>query len=149
MAESFALQLQKFAEKAKANTDLVVQKITLEVAKSVIQKSPVGNPDLWKGSAPPGYVGGRFRANWMFGDGKIDTTTTEETDKSGSMTKTRLAAAISATRAGGVTFISNSLPYAIPLEYGHSSQVPPHAMVRGTAAEFQQYVNQALQGLNK
>lgn len=147
MAESFALQLQKFAEKAKANADLVVQKVTLDVAKSVIEKSPVGNPDLWKSPAPPGYVGGRFRANWMFGDGKIDTTTTEEIDKAGTSTLTRLAAAIGASKAGGVTYISNSLPYAIPLEYGHSSQVPPHAMVRGTVTEFQQYINRATQGL--
>lgn len=149
MAESFALQLQKFAEKTKANTDTVVQKVTLDIAKSVIEKSPVGNPDLWRSPAPPGYVGGRFRANWMFGVGQVNTTTTEDTDKDGGTTLNRLSAAIGATGAGGVTYISNSLPYAIPLEYGHSSQVPPHAMVRGTVAEFQQYVNQALQGLNK
>lgn len=147
MAESFALQLQKFAEKAKANTDVVVQKVTLEVAKSVIQKSPVGNPDLWKGSAPPGYVGGRFRANWMFGDGKIDTTTTEEIDKAGTSTLTRLAASIGASKAGGVTYISNSLPYGPRLEYEGWSKQAPAGMVRLTVAEFQQYVNQALQGL--
>lgn len=144
---TFAAQLQAFAEKAKLNTDLVVQKVTIDVARSVIQKSPVGNPELWKSPPPPGYVGGRFRANWMFGVGKIDTTTSEEIDKSGNATQTRLAAAINATKAGGVTYISNSLPYAIPLEYGHSSQVPPHAMVRGTVAEFQQYINRAMQGL--
>src|SRR5690606_39236304 len=146
MAESFALQLQKFAEKAKANTDVVVQKITLDVARSVIEKSPVGNPDLWKGSAPPGYVGGRFRANWMFGVGKIDPTTSEEIDKTGRMTYTRLAAEIAATGAGGVTYISNSLPYAIPLEYGHSNQSPA-GMVRVTVAEFQQYITEAVQNL--
>lgn len=144
---SFALQLQQFADKAKANADAVVQKVTLDVARSVIQKSPVGNPDLWKSPAPPGYVGGRFRANWMFGVGQIDTTTTEAVDESGSATQTKLAAAIGASKAGGVTYISNSLPYALPLEYGHSSQVPPHAMVRGTVAEFQQHINRATQGL--
>lgn len=144
---TFALQLQKFAEKAKANADLVVQKVTLDVAKSVIEKSPVGNPDLWKSPAPPGYVGGRFRANWMFGVGQVDTTTTEDIDANGGATLTKLAAAIGATGAGGVTFISNSLPYAEALEYGHSSQIPPHAMVRGTVSEFQQFVNQAVQDL--
>lgn len=146
MAESFALQLQKFAEKAKANADLVVQKVTLDVARSVVEKWPVGNPDLWKGPAPAGYVGGRSRANWMFGVGRIDTTTTDEVDPSGAATLTRLAAAISATRAGGVTYISNSLPYSMALEYGHSSQAPSGA-VRITVAEFQQFVNQAVQSL--
>lgn len=140
---SFALQLQKFADKAKANTDLVVQKVTLDVARSVIEKSPVGNPDLWKGPAPAGYVGGRFRANWMFGVGKVDTTTTEDTDKNGGATLNRLAAAIGATGAGGVTFISNSLPYGPRLEYEGWSKQAPQGMVRITVAEFQQYVNKA------
>lgn len=143
---NFALQLQKFAEKAKANTDVVVQKITLDVARSVIEKSPVGNPDLWQTPAAPGYVGGRFRANWMFGNGRINTTTTEDIDKAGTATLNRLSAAIAATRAGGVTFISNSLPYSIALEYGHSSQAP-NGMVRNTVTEFQQYVRRATQGL--
>lgn len=147
MAESFALQLQKFAEKAKANADLVVQKVTLDVARSVIEKSPVGNPELWKSPAPPGYVGGRFRANWMFGVGRIDAATTEVVDPSGGATLSKLAAAIGAAGAGGVTYISNSLEYAIPLEYGHSSQVPPHAMVRGTVSEFQRFVDKAVREL--
>lgn len=143
---TFALQLQKFAEKAKGNADLVVQKTTIEVANSVIMKSPVGNPELWKGKAPPGYVGGRFRANWMFGVGKIDTTTTEDIDKSGGATISKLSAAIGATGAGGVTFISNSLPYGPALEHGHSGQAPA-GMVKITVAEFQQFINNAVQGL--
>lgn len=143
---TFAAQLQAFADKAKLNTDMVVQKITLDVARSVIQKSPVGNPELWKSAPPPGYVGGRFRANWMFGVGKVDTTTTSTVDKSGTGTLSKLATAISATAAGGVTYISNSLPYALPLEYGHSSQAP-QGMVRNTVTEFQQYINRATQGL--
>lgn len=143
---SFGAQLQAFADKTMLNADVVVQKVTLDIAKSVIQKSPVGNPDLWKSPAPPGYVGGRFRANWMFGDGQINTTTTEEIDNTGSATQTRLAAAIAATHAGGVTYISNSLPYAIPLEYGRSGQAP-QGMVRNTVTEFQQYVDQVTKSL--
>lgn len=147
MAGSFSLQLQKFAEKAKANADLVVQKVTLDVARSVIERSPVGNPDTWKSPAPAGYVGGRFRANWMFGVGAVDTTTTEGVDKSGGATLSRLAAAIQATGAGGVTFVSNSLPYGPRLEYEGWSKQAPAGVVRITVAEFQQYVNQAVQGL--
>jgi len=143
---TFALQLQKFAEKAKGNADLVVQKVTLDVARSVVMKSPVGNPDLWKSPPPPGYVGGRFRANWVFGVGKIDTTTTNDIDADGGATLSKLSAAIGTTGAGGVTFISNSLPYGPALELGHSGQAPA-GMVRTTAAEFQQYVNQAVQDL--
>lgn len=143
---TFALQLQKFAEKVGVNADLVVQKTTLEVARSVIMKSPVGNPELWKSPPPPGYVGGRFRANWVFGVGQVDTTTTEDIDAKGTATLNKLAAAIGATGAGGVTFISNSLPYGPALELGHSGQAPS-GFVRLTVAEFQQFVNNAVQGL--
>jgi len=143
---SFSAQLQAFANKAKANTDVVVQKITLDVARSVIQKSPVGNPSLWKSPAPPGYVGGRFRANWMFGVGRVDTTTTNAIDESGTGTLSQLASAIGASKAGGVTYISNSLAHAIPLEYVHSSRAP-QGMVRNTVTELQQYINRAIQGL--
>lgn len=144
---TFALQLQRFADKAKANADVVVQKVTLDVARSVIEKSPVGNPELWKNPPPPGYVGGRFRANWMFGVGAIDTTTTDEIDASGNMTQTRLAAAISATKAGGVTYISNSLPYGPRIEYEGWSKQAPGGMVRLTVAEFQQFIDRAVEGL--
>lgn len=143
---SFALQIAKFAEKAKSNADLVVRHTTIKTADSVVERSPVGNPDLWERKAPAGYVGGRFRANWQFGDGVVNTATTDEIDPDGSNTKTRLAVAIEATGAGGVTYISNSLPYALPLEYGHSHQTPG-GMVRVTVAEFDQYVRDALSDL--
>ena len=44
--------------------------------------------------------------------------------------------------AGQVAFIVNNLPYAIPLEYGHSTQAP-NGMVRITVERFQQIVDAA------
>jgi hypothetical protein len=37
----------------------------------------------------------------------------------------------------------NNLPYAVPLEYGHSKQAPG-GMVRITLARFQQIVDEAI-----
>ncbi|WP_256203847.1 MULTISPECIES: hypothetical protein [unclassified Pseudomonas] len=37
----------------------------------------------------------------------------------------------------------NNLPYAIPLEYGHSTQAPA-GMVRVTLANFQHIVDEAI-----
>lgn len=143
---SFTADISKFVAKANGNVDQVVRKVTLDLARSVVLKSPVGNPDLWKSPAPPGYVGGRFRANWVFGVGRINTTTTADEDESGNMTISKLAAAINATSAGGQTYLSNSLEYAIELEYGHSQQAP-QGMVRTTLIEFQQFVNRAASSL--
>ncbi|MBD1554709.1 hypothetical protein [Pseudomonas typographi] len=89
--------------------------------------------------APAGYVGGRFRNNWMFGIGSPDDSTTEEVDSSGNKSRARISEGVIEFQAGEVAYITNSLPYAIPLEFGHSTQAP-NGMVRVTVARFQQIV---------
>lgn len=44
---SFSLDLAKFVEKAKGNTHQVVQKTAIDLISTVIDRSPVGNPELW------------------------------------------------------------------------------------------------------
>ncbi|AHG41132.1 hypothetical protein N018_13300 [Pseudomonas syringae CC1557] len=89
--------------------------------------------------AGQGYVGGRFRGNWMFGIGAPNDSTTEELDPSGSKSNARIANGVLEFHAGDVAYITNSLPYAIPLEFGHSTQAP-NGMVRVTLAHFQKTV---------
>lgn len=93
--------------------------------------------------APKGYVGGHFRANWQFGT-SIPTGEVDGVDPEGTATIGSMTADISATGAGGVTYLVNNAPYAIPLEYGHSTQAP-QGIVRVTIAEFNQVVEQAVQ----
>lgn len=93
--------------------------------------------------APEGYVGGRFRGNWQFSidtpaDGELDTI-----DPSGNATLAALRAQVSGLTIGQTAYIVNNLPYAIPLEYGHSKQAP-HGMVRVTLANFQRIVDEAI-----
>lgn len=90
-----------------------------------------------------GYVGGRFRGNWMFSIGSPDTSTTEEVDPSGSKSTARIVNGAIEFKAGDTAYITNSLPYAIPLEYGHSQQAPG-GMVSITLARFQQIVLEAI-----
>ncbi|CFO10931.1 Uncharacterised protein [Bordetella pertussis] len=47
-----------------------------------------------------------------------------------------------------MTYLSNSLPYAVPLENGWSKQAP-QGMAKLTAQEFQRYVSQAAKDANK
>lgn len=89
------------------------------------------------------YVGGRFRGNWQFSidtpaDGELDTI-----DPSGNATVAALRAQVSGLTIGQTAYIVNNLPYAIPLEYGHSKQAP-HGMVRVTLANFQRIVDEAI-----
>jgi hypothetical protein len=89
------------------------------------------------------YVGGRFRGNWMFSIGTPDNTTTEEVDPSGAKSTARIVAGAIEFKAGDTCYITNSLGYAIPLEFGHSTQAPG-GMVRITVARFQQIVLEAI-----
>lgn len=89
------------------------------------------------------YVGGRFRGNWMFSIGSPDSSTTEAVDPNGTKSTARIVAGALEFKAGETAYITNSLPYAIPLEFGHSTQAPG-GMVRVTVARFQQIVLEAI-----
>jgi hypothetical protein len=93
--------------------------------------------------AGQGYVGGRFRGNWQF---SIDAPATGELDRidpSGSQAIADLQAQVQALTIGQTAYIVNNLIYAVPLEYGHSTQAP-HGMVRVTLANFQRIVDEAI-----
>ncbi len=90
-----------------------------------------------------GYVGGRFRGNWQF---SIDSPATDELDRidpSGNEAIAALLAQVQALTIGQTAYIVNNLPYAVPLEYGHSTQAPA-GMVRVTLANFQRIVDEAI-----
>ncbi|MEB6589621.1 hypothetical protein MXM82_10810 [Pseudomonas asiatica] len=89
-----------------------------------------------------GYVGGRFRSNWQLTTGAPAAGEIEEIE-SAEATLGRIIAAAGDLSAGEVAFIVNNLPYAIPLEYGHSSQAPA-GMVRVTVADFQNIVDRVV-----
>lgn len=142
---TFGQDLAKFAQKANDNMDIVVRTITLELATAVVERTPVGYPPGWKNPPPKGYVGGRLRANWQFSAGAPLTTQLDTTDHAGVLTK--IAAAVDATAAGGITWLSNNLPYAVPVEFeGHSGQAP-EGMVRISVTEAQQHANKAMAAL--
>ena len=45
------------------------------ILRNLIFASPVGDPTLWQQpSAPPGYVGGHFRRNWIVSIGGFNDT---------------------------------------------------------------------------
>lgn len=117
----FALEISRWVEKAKGNADKVVRQACFLAVQGVVMPSPVDT--------------GRFRANWMFGKGQINTDTSAPPDPSGSATLGRLQAQIGQAVTGDVIYITNSLPYAQRLEMGWSKQAPA-GMVRVTMADL-------------
>lgn len=142
---TFALDLAAFRNKTSAKVRAVTRKIVIDVGSALVMKSPVGNPDLWAkpSSAPAGYVGGRFRANWQYGYGTPDKSTSTKVDASGQATISAIVGEVSGREAAGVHYITNSLPYAQRIEEGHSQRQAPQGVVRLTVIEFQSIVDNA------
>lgn len=124
---SFAQEVERFAKATRQESDRIVRAVTYEWFASVILDTPVGNPSLWKSPAPEGYVGGALRGAWQASQGSPNLTVNGVIDPSGSSTVGSMRTAIGG--AGTLTFLTNPLPYARPVEEGWSGQTP-EGMVR-------------------
>lgn len=87
-----------------------------------------------------GYVGGRFRANWVASFGAPARTTTDSTNRGDSEQQALQA---SQFEIGGTVYFCNSLPYALRLENGWSQQAPS-GMVKLTLAQAEIKIRQAI-----
>ena len=129
---SFEDDLRRFQKKAGIRAELVLRKVGIEVASSLILKSPVDT--------------GRFRANWVASILAPSNNTTESTDPSGQNAMAAASKQILNAKLGQAIWISNNLPYAQRLEHGHSQQAPA-GMVRVTVAEWQGYLKRVARQL--
>jgi hypothetical protein len=121
--DRFRANFGRKVAKAKTKQTLFFQKLLVEINGRVVIKSPVDT--------------GRFRANWVVGNGSPDKTTTEATDGSGAATIARAAAEINSIVINGqIIYVTNSLPYGPRLEYEGWSKQAPAGMVRVTLAEL-------------
>lgn len=84
--------------------------IATTLDRKIVEKTPVDT--------------GRARANWFVAEGAPRLDTTEGT----------VPSSRPALTGESVIYITNSLPYIVPLEYGHSEQAPA-GMVRVAIAE--------------
>lgn len=139
---SFADQVMAFSKKALARKDATIRESIMGLASSLVERSPVGDPALWAHPAPKAYVPGTFKANWQGGDGAINYTTTDETDPTGELSLVNISRALS-ENVHDAFYITNSLPYAIALENGHSNQAPL-GIVSVTVVQWKDIVHAAL-----
>ncbi|WP_336192892.1 hypothetical protein [Providencia stuartii] len=90
--------------------------------------------------APPGYTGGRFRGNWQVTFNSPADGETGRIDKSGRMTVSMGNYVLEHFKVGvNAIYFTNNVPYAYPLEMGHSKQAP-NGMVGITAENVSQFV---------
>ncbi len=131
------------AQKYNRGIDEVVEDVAVSLSQRIIERTPVGQPSTWQNpnSAPPGYVGGRARANWFptIGTPSDDTTDSTSTNESASR-----ITGIKEQIAGNVYYLTNNLPYIRRLEYDNWSQQAPRGMVRVTLREALRELKRAI-----
>lgn len=121
---SFGSDLEQFEVKTVIKGREALQKISMDLFKSVILMSPVGNPDLWKDPVR-GYVGGRFKGNWQAGINSAPGGVLDGKDKTGGATTGKMIGTIDGKASeGDAVYLVNNLPYAQRLEEGWSTQAP-------------------------
>lgn len=143
---SFSSDIEKFVKKTGANADKVVREVVLDIGKSLVMKTPVGDPKYWKSKPPKGYTGGHARANWQHSVGNRVIEEIDCIDPSGQKSIDRITASIPDKAAGQVHYIQNSVPYIQALEDGHSRQAP-NGMVGLTQLEFKGFLTKTLAAL--
>lgn len=116
------MDLDKFANKVQGREDLFIKKISMEILRKLIRRTPVDT--------------GRARANWNVEFNAPDPSVTESLDPSGSSTIARGVSLLTGAKAGGKIYITNNLVYIVPLEEGSSKQAP-QGMVAVTLREFE------------
>lgn len=142
---TFALDLQRFAEKTAKKADDAVGNVVVRAAAELDRRSPVGDASYWQHPAPKGYAGGQFRGSWSLGvDAPPAGTLT--IDPNGAATQGRIIAAIPEKASGKVYYLVNATPYGPRIEEGWSRQAP-EGLVALTAMRFQAFVDEAVAGM--
>lgn len=134
---SFTGVIDEWCRKTVPNhIDTTIRKTVFEIWNRIDFRSPVGDPEYWSRPAPPGYVGGRFRANWQYSFNEQPTGILDEIDTDGSKTRGKIFSAVFDGPTIGVHYITNNLPYAQKLEDGYSQRQAPFGMVTLVELEF-------------
>jgi len=119
VATQFELDIAKFVAAAKGDLNFVVRRVSLDMFKRVVNKSPVDT--------------GRFKSSFVVGINSIPTEDPGTLDKEAAIR--RINATVPQMKVGDQITLMSNLAYANRLEFGHSQQAPG-GMVRLTAIEF-------------
>jgi hypothetical protein len=109
--------------------DSIFRDVVMSMAGVIVRLSPVDT--------------GKFKGAWRLSIDGYDTAVPETPDKQGSEVLAKMLTDIGNLTFGQAAYLQNNLPYAVPLEFGHSQQAPS-GIVRIAQAQFQQLVQQAI-----
>ncbi|PIJ42833.1 hypothetical protein [Tatumella sp. OPLPL6] len=110
MAQGWDFDPSAFTGKVEEDVGKHLRIISMALLTEIVTRSPVDT--------------GRFRANNQVSIGYPDYSELAAVDTSGAATIQQGSAVIAKGKPFSVIYIQNNLPYAEPLENGHSKQAP-------------------------
>lgn len=140
---SFSEQVRKWAEKTGRSIEQTVVDTVVDISSKVVLRTPVGNPSIWQGPAPAGYIGGTLRNNWFASIGQPSTAADRQPSAAGTSALSEIIAK-SVGAPGEVYYLVNNMPYANRIEYQGYSKQAPAGMVRLSVQEFKAAVDAAI-----
>ncbi|MFZ3193688.1 MAG: hypothetical protein WA154_10860 [Moraxellaceae bacterium] len=111
---SFSKDLGRFRVRTETAADRIVRGLTIELFAGVVRDTPVDT--------------GRARGNWSTTVGQVPAGARERLDQSGGAAIAEVVAE-TPEKVGNKVYLTNNLPYIMPLEEGYSKQAPA-GMVR-------------------
>lgn len=138
-------KITQFCEGSKGYIQAVHKESLKEVARRLIEYTPIGNKALWKQPGKkPNYTPGHLKANWQLGREGRPTGEVSDFDTQGSMTLKAMESNLGRWTFGHKFYFVNNAPYAYVIEAGaHSQQVGPGGMVGRVRREWKQIVRQS------
>jgi len=152
---TFSSDIKEFAEKTNRNIEDVRANAAIKIFGDIVKATPVGHSKWWApvngkpAKAPPGYTGGRLRGNWQTSLNSTIDSTIANIDANGSETINKMTAVVAVAKGEDTIFMTNNLPYAVPVEYGHSKKQRPMGMMMVSITGWNNAIKAALQKVDK
>lgn len=110
-AREFAIDLKRFGKVTREQAQMIFRKIIIDLDTRVVLGTPVDE--------------GRARGNWFPSlNAPSDAMDWASLSPSGGEAVQRATALAMSAKIGDVAWLTNNLPYILPLENGHSRQAP-------------------------
>lgn len=113
---SFDADVKRFADKARSGAERLTRATELALFRGTIMDTPVDS--------------GRLRANWQYSHGAPISDAHNIVDKAGGRTVANAQSGVMSSPWPRKSYLRNNLPYAIPIEEGHSTVKAPQGMLR-------------------
>ena len=128
---TFTLDVANWVQKAQANMDQAFRGLALEMARKIIERTPVES--------------GNARGAWVAGVNSVPAAGDPPDDRDGAATLAKIAPVIATAKAGDTIHLANNSDYGWALEFGHSEKAPA-GMVRVTLMERQAIAQRVVAG---